>query len=319
MFRSIQKSAMRGTGGKVNPLMMRTKLLLGCFMFALFGPVLAAPYSFQKLDVPGAYQTSAYGINDAGHIVGSYYDNPWPLHGFLFKNGQFSTLDFFPVASPRPTDFYTIAVGINANDNVVGTFNVSLGLSYGYLFDGKTYSVIQSPDFFVAEANGINATGAICGVFAYRDRPGLHGYLFSNGAFNIIDVPGSTTTKAHGLNDARHIVGEYRDSSGKSHGFLYREGRFHTIDYAGATSTAAYGINAKEEIVGTFTDATGIHGFVFAHGVFNKIDTPGTTKATRVLGINSAGTIVGDYEGTDGRKHGFLALDKIMLKSPFGR
>lgn len=318
MVREAQKNALRGAGGKVNPLMMRMKLLLGSFMFVLFGHVLAAPYSFKKLDVPGAYQTSAYGINDAGHIVGSYHDNPWPQHGFLFKRGRFFTLDF-PVVSPRPINFYTIAVGINSSDKVVGTFNVSLGLSNGYLFDGKTYSMIRSPDFFVAEANGINAAGAICGVFAYRDRPGLHGYLFSNGVFKIIDVPGATTTKAHGLNDARHIVGEYRDSSGKSHGFLYREGRFHTIDYAGATSTAAYGINAKGEIVGTFTDASGTHGFAFAHGVFNKIDTPGRTKATRVLGINSAGTVVGDYEDADGRKHGFLALDKKVLKSPFKR
>ena len=317
MVRHIQKYASAVEGSNVNLLKTHMKFLLGSFLLVLVGQVLAAPYSFQKLDVPGAYQTSAAGINDAGHIVGSYYDNPWPQHGFLFKNNHFSILDF-PVASPRPIDFYSIASGINAADRIVGTFNVSLGLSNGYLFDGSAYSLVQSSHLFVVEANGINASGAICGVFAYEDRPGLHGYLLVNGVFTVIDVPGATTTKAHGLNDAGHIVGEYLDSTGKRRGFLYRNGQYRTINYADATAIAAYGINANGDIVGTFTDAAGTHGFVFANGVLHKIDVPGT-KATQALGINSAGTVVGDYEDATGKTHGFVAFDRKVLRSPFAR
>ena len=42
----------------------------------------ARAYSFTSLDVPGATAAIAYGINDAGSVVGSYYDaTGW--YGFI--------------------------------------------------------------------------------------------------------------------------------------------------------------------------------------------------------------------------------------------
>lgn len=42
---------------------------------------------------PGATSTAAEGINDRGDIVGIYFDNTGPLHGFLQKNGALTTID----------------------------------------------------------------------------------------------------------------------------------------------------------------------------------------------------------------------------------
>jgi hypothetical protein len=36
------------------------------------GGVAAATYTFTTLDVPGAVQTQPYGVNDRGHVVGTY-------------------------------------------------------------------------------------------------------------------------------------------------------------------------------------------------------------------------------------------------------
>src|SRR5262245_1360581 len=43
-------------------------------------------FQFTTLDFPGATFTSAYGINDAGQIVGGYSD-PSTNQGFLYSNG----------------------------------------------------------------------------------------------------------------------------------------------------------------------------------------------------------------------------------------
>jgi hypothetical protein len=101
--------------------------------------------------------------------------------------------------------------------------------------------------------------------------------------------------------------------------------RYVAINFPGASSTVASGINNVGEIVGFFT--TGVancqfgstickfHGFKLKNKVFTRIEIAGATN-TRVLGVNDAGDVVGDYQTSDGHIHGFLlhhtgALQKI--------
>lgn len=87
------------------------------------------------------------------------------------------------------------------------------------------------------------------------------------------------------------------------------------INFPGASSTEAHGINNFGEIVGFFTTGTGscefgstlctFHGFKLKNKVFTRVDIPGATD-TRVLGLNDAGDVVGDYMTSDGHIHGFL-------------
>ena len=60
-----------------------------------FVPVLfARSYTFTSLEVPGATQTNATGINDLGTIVGFYFGINSPLeHGFALQKGTYTTLD----------------------------------------------------------------------------------------------------------------------------------------------------------------------------------------------------------------------------------
>jgi len=52
----------------------------------------ARAYSFTSLDVPGATATEAYGINDAGSVVGSYYDaTGW--YSFTYNGSSYSSLN----------------------------------------------------------------------------------------------------------------------------------------------------------------------------------------------------------------------------------
>src|SRR3954451_17700742 len=79
----------------------------------------AATFSFTQIDVPGASSTQAFGINDAGQIVGGFADSTGG-HGFLFTGGSFTQIDV-PGAS------VTQAQGINDAGQIVGAFNDSTG------------------------------------------------------------------------------------------------------------------------------------------------------------------------------------------------
>src|SRR3954470_2534401 len=67
----------------------------------------AANFSFTQIDVPGANQMFARGINDAGQIIGDFQDSTaFLFHGFLYTGGSFTQYDV-----PGATD--TEAFGIN--------------------------------------------------------------------------------------------------------------------------------------------------------------------------------------------------------------
>lgn len=50
----------------------------------------AASFTFSVIDVPGASDTVAYGINDLGDIVGTVGQYP-STSGFVFSGGHYST------------------------------------------------------------------------------------------------------------------------------------------------------------------------------------------------------------------------------------
>src|SRR5882724_9276550 len=91
----------------------------------LLSPLAAAQdasYTFTTLDVPGATNTFAHGINPAGQIVGTFLVGRFPdtLHGFLTKGATFTTLDV-------PGAAFTEAYGINPAGRIVGFFGDATG------------------------------------------------------------------------------------------------------------------------------------------------------------------------------------------------
>jgi hypothetical protein len=83
-----------------------------------------------------------------------------------------------------------------------------------------------------------------------------------------------------------------------------------TFDYPGTgNSTLPQKINERGDIVGFYIDSNQVNrGFVrFRDGSFSApIVEPKTLGFTQVLGINSSGTICGDYFGSDFNIHGFF-------------
>jgi hypothetical protein len=137
--------------------------------------------TFTAVNMPGSFNavsTTVTGINDAGVITGFYTDSGGATHGFVDKGGTFSSFD-----DPGGTD--TMFFGINANDQVVGSFLGGTGETEGLLFNYLTDSfqtindplASATPAFLVTGTtiNGINNAGDLVGF--YSDGTHVDGFL----------------------------------------------------------------------------------------------------------------------------------------------
>ena len=88
-------------------------VLFGTVLNTRASGALVPSYSFTTINVPGATNTQANGINNRGEIVGSFTDATG-THGFIYSAGTFTTINV-----PGATGG-TEAYGINDNGHVVG-------------------------------------------------------------------------------------------------------------------------------------------------------------------------------------------------------
>jgi uncharacterized membrane protein len=190
--------------------------------FLLSGGVLTT------LDIPGASDTFALGINDSG-IVAGYWDlldadgNMLAAHGFTWKDGAFTNTQIdFPGAAA------TGLFGINARGDLVGVWlpDVNSDIEHGmvcpkaaqcFSFDAPV------PGTVLTQADEINALGQIVGVYIGDDGIS-HAFLMVGATFTSFDFPGATGTGAFGINSAGQIVGKYFAADGSTHGFLATPG-----------------------------------------------------------------------------------------------
>jgi hypothetical protein len=132
--------------------------------------------SFSEVDIGGFASTTTTAINNEGHIA-----------GFVTANGN----DISFIKEGNAIDWLNgpagavsvMALGINNEDQVVGTYTDAGGALHGFLFDeqSKTYATIDDP-------NGVKGTTAM--------------------------------TVLNGINDKGQVVGFYLDTAGNTDGML---------------------------------------------------------------------------------------------------
>ncbi len=273
--------------------------------------------SFTTIDFSGAVASVGTDINDLGQMVGEYtFSDLGHRQGFLLSKGVFTSITF-------PGATFTRAVGINRYGDIVGDHqeagnNGGNGNDYGYLLrDGVfTQVIFRNSDLTIPA--GINANGDIVGW--YLDKIGMHGFLLRGGTYTSIDFPGAAAfTQAWKINDYGEIAGRYKGSTdGKNHMFVLSNGSFTPVpDVPGAFETAVVedgGLNSAGDIVSQyfsskgcalFTSAGCLHGFLLSGGVYTTFDFPGATE-TLAFGVNTSDQVVGTYQDTSGRFHGYL-------------
>jgi uncharacterized membrane protein len=248
--------------------------------------------SFTALPVsPGATNVEAFGMNNAGQIVGRY-NAGGSAEGFLYSGGIYT-----PLAVPGFTS--TDAYGISNRGQIVGTAYNNFSSS-GFLYSGGSYTNFAMPGSINTNAYGINNSGQIVGTYSTAPGAAVNSFLYSGGIYTTIAVPGATVTQAYGINDAGQVVGNYYDGTG--HIFLYSGGTYTTLSYPG-TGGDPFGINNRGQFTGYFfgSPCSSIGGsdcgFLYnsATMTYMALRYPGA-QFTFANGINDAGQIAGYAE-----------------------
>jgi probable HAF family extracellular repeat protein len=273
-----------------------TALMLGGVVSPAYSQTQGFLYSngtYTTLNNPLATrETSAYGINDAGQIVGSYFDDGG-IHGFVYSNGSYTTLN-----NPlNPNN--TVLTGISNAGQIIGNYGNANGIMQGFLYSNGTFTTLQ--DGTLTQAYGISNTGLITG------RTNNLGFIYNNGSYTHLSYPNSTCngcgTFANGINTGGQVVGHALPFTlpipPTTQGFVYNNGTYTTLTYPSATVTP-YGINDAGQIVGQLqienNTSISFPGFLYNNGMYTILINPlSPSGTTRAYGINNAGQIVGNY------------------------
>jgi uncharacterized membrane protein len=114
--------------------------------------------------------TRAYGIDDAGAIVGDYSNSTsGPFSGFAYKSGQCTAIDY-------PSAVSTGARGINKSNQISGWYEDSSSTYHGFVKAGANFSSLSYPEAIGTLAYHINDMGQVAGF--YTDAAGAtHGFV----------------------------------------------------------------------------------------------------------------------------------------------
>ena len=227
---------------------------------------------YTSLNVPGGTDTTALGINAWHEIVGSYTAQDGSRHGYTYRAGTYTKLDF-----SRCGLFIGGVVGefdpqgIDSAGDLVGLYGGAEGF---LLHNGRcTFSPFGSDLYAIntaeqAAGSVVDGNGAMHGATLF---PGS-----SNPLETLFDIPGAFSTTATGINDQANVVGYYTTgivirgirALVRAHGFIFAYGEYSAIDYPGAWQTRAFGISDGDlvgtlEIVGRYETFLGAsQGFV---------------------------------------------------------
>ncbi|MEK7405063.1 MAG: hypothetical protein AAB225_08145, partial [Acidobacteriota bacterium] len=205
------------------------KRLSHVFLVALgLAPAAAAQLtSFGVIDYPGSRGTLAFGINDAGDVVGHYRDERNLWHGLLLKAGRFTTVDF-------PGADQTLVYGLNSSGDMTGMyFAPDDPKHYGWALIGGRFITIDHPlPNDMSCGTWIGDSGEVAGHVQEKNNA-YHGYIWKDGKFTLFEFQrGATWTWWDGpaeINAAGDLLGTYSDARGKQRAFLLRKGAFTTF------------------------------------------------------------------------------------------
>lgn len=170
--------------------------------------------------LPGGTYSSAWGINNAGQVVGESdvptLDNSIIHHAFVYQNGVMTDLSPLSIWTARAND-------INNNGDVVGfsDFEDDISFNAALWINGVTTNLDTGTGSI---AWGINDLRDVVGAIATQIPFQEHAVLWRNGQMTdlnslILSQPDWILSRAFDINNAGQIVGE-GVINGNLHGFL---------------------------------------------------------------------------------------------------
>jgi probable HAF family extracellular repeat protein len=275
--------------------------------------------------------SAAYGISDAGTIVGQTNVDPAsePPHAFRYRDGVMHDLGTgFGAGS------FSRAWDINARGQIVGERSRTQSspvraflLRNGRFRDLGTLGGRSLLPFSIESiAYAVNDRGHVVGTALPPDPP-LHAFLWEDGAMLDLGTLGGDgeATQAYDINNRGQIVGSSPTAGGRVHGFIWRDAQMQDLGTLGGSSSAAYGINRFGQVVGgsrtpTSPPSNAGHAFLWMRGEMVDLnDVVSNLPADVVLevarAISDDGRIVG-WSCTEFCEPGATAPTHAYLLTP---
>jgi uncharacterized membrane protein len=249
----------------------------------------AADYTYTRFDFPGAFSTSPFDINNAGHIVGQFAVFVGEQgRGFYYNGSEFIEIQI-------PGAISITANAINNHDEVVGTYRDSASQLHGFIYRNGQVTTYDAPvaDATQTSLTGINDAGELTGYYVVADGNTV-GFIDALGF--VMTIPGSFVLPLR-INNQGQIVGVYRPGTDTNRGFLYDSGTFTTVPPPGTIESVAWGINERGDVVGDYWPNGTRLGYLYDGKRVISFDYPGgeDTHGTALFGINDPGVMVGGY------------------------
>ncbi len=294
---------------------MKTKIIvIVVLILGLLGKTSAQipEYILVDLGTLGGNDSTAYGINNIGQVVGMASTENGQGHAFLYSNGFMQDLGTLGGDN-------SIAYGINNIGQVVGSSTINNKNLYppfhAFLYSNGSMQDISGRN--VAIAYGINNKGQVIGTLTSASGSGYRAFLYSDGSMKGLGTLGGPSSGGSSVNDNGYVVGWSEISSGVrplSHAFLYSNGSMQDLGtLEGHNSSHSSGINNNGQMVGvSYNPSSGFeYAFLYSNGVMQNLGTLGG-EYSYALGINDNGYVVGySTAGGDPSKH----LNRAFLYS----
>jgi uncharacterized membrane protein len=300
------------------------RLIIG-MVLTLSSSLLAQTFTYAPINVPGATQTEARGINNNGEIVGFYktttcqdYDIKvpnCPTRGFKYVNGSYTKLMV-------PNSTATAIMGVNDLGDIVGFYQKADGSKHGFIWFHQNVikTIDDSASSLTTVPFGINKAGTVVGGLWTINSIGTFpeaGWVWLNGSFSNMNPSspnaGSPSNwSVNGIANSGVITGQVFQNDFNQAWF--KSGRDEDF-YMDNQDTFGSGVNSGNDVVGydgrgwfakNIEANEGTNDATEKAPLFITVKFP-NSRFTIPLGLNNARGVVGTYTDSAGKQHGFLA------------
>lgn len=145
-------------------------------------------------------QSGAYGINDAGQVVGNTEVPGGGYHAFVWQSGTMTDLGTLGGS-------YSTAYAINNSGQVVGSSQDVSNQTRAFIWENGVMTDLGTLGGPHSVAFAINDAGQVAGQSVTADFES-HAFLWEDGVMNDLGDLGGTVSAAWGINNAGLVVGQ---------------------------------------------------------------------------------------------------------------